>query len=106
VYADLPYTGAAPEWGTDDADRALAVNGQCGKAYQQLSGTHRLEVVHDIRLNDDEWAAKRAAVLCHASQLAALATDHGHYLRRPGPLQYERVWAVHARRPTPTAAAR
>ncbi|MDX6353706.1 MAG: hypothetical protein QOF98_609, partial [Streptomyces sp.] len=34
VYADLPYTGAAPEWGTDDADRALAANGQCGKAYQ------------------------------------------------------------------------
>jgi len=105
VYGDLPYTGAGPLWGTDDADKDLAVNTECGSAYQRLSGEYRLDVVHDIRLNDEEWAVKRAAVLAHASQLAALATDHGNYLRHPGPLQYERVWAAGPRQPATTAPA-
>jgi LmbE family N-acetylglucosaminyl deacetylase len=97
VYGDLPYTGAGALWGTDEADKDLAANEQCGRAYQELSGAYRLETVHDIRLGDEEWAVKRNAVLAHGSQLAALATEHGAFLSRPGPLCSERIWALHAR---------
>ncbi|MFE4646339.1 PIG-L family deacetylase, partial [Streptomyces sp. NPDC056730] len=41
-----------------------------------------------------QWAAKRAAVLCYASQLAPLAIDHDRVMARGGPLRAERVWAL------------
>ncbi|MEU9128136.1 PIG-L family deacetylase [Kitasatospora sp. NPDC048540] len=94
VYADLPYTGHLPEWGTDEADRALARSPMCGLAYQDLRLTHRTAVRHDLRLTDEQWAAKREAVLCHASQLAPLAADHGSLLARTGPLRAELVWSL------------
>ncbi|MCK8677799.1 hypothetical protein [Streptomyces lichenis] len=48
-------------------------------------------------LDDRQWAAKRAAVLCHGSQLAPLAADHGSLPARGGPLRAERVWRLAAR---------
>ncbi|MFJ1705252.1 PIG-L deacetylase family protein [Kitasatospora sp. NPDC088346] len=98
LYADLPYTGHLPEWATDEADRALARSPRCGLAYQDLLRTHRTTVRHDLRLDDEQWAAKREAVLCHASQLAPLAADHGSLLARGGPLRAELVWSLEVRR--------
>ncbi|WNO71422.1 PIG-L deacetylase family protein [Streptomyces sp. AM8-1-1] len=94
VYADLPYTGHLPEWGTDEADAALAVNTTYGPAYRELLDGHRTTVRHGLRLDDDQWARKRAAVLCHGSQHAALAGDHGGFLARTGPLSAELVWSL------------
>lgn len=45
-------------------------------------------------LSDEQWAAKREAVLCHASQLAALAPVHGAVLSRSGPLRAELIWSL------------
>jgi LmbE family N-acetylglucosaminyl deacetylase len=99
VYADLPYTGHLPERGTDGATAALARSAERGLAYQELAARHRTRVVHDIRLDAAEWAAKREAVLCYSSQIAPVAVDHGAFLRSPGPLQAELVWEVSGRRP-------
>ncbi|NEE46057.1 PIG-L family deacetylase, partial [Streptomyces sp. SID8455] len=76
-YADLPYTGHLPEWGTPEASGALAASQKWGTAYQELTRGHRVTVERELVLSDEQWAAKRAAVLSHASQLAALAPDHG-----------------------------
>ncbi|MEV5678361.1 MULTISPECIES: PIG-L deacetylase family protein [unclassified Streptomyces] len=94
VYADLPYTGHLPEWDTAQACEALAESEAYGLAYQELRRDHRLTVRHELRLDDDRWAAKREAVLCHASQLAALVPGHGDFLVRNGPLRTERIWSL------------
>ncbi|MFI1398284.1 PIG-L deacetylase family protein [Streptomyces sp. NPDC020681] len=94
VYADLPYTGHLPEWGTDRASAALAGSEKWGLAYQELLRDHRATVRHDLRLTDEQWAAKREAVLCHASQHAMLAADHGSFLARTGPLRAELIWSL------------
>ncbi|MFJ6694709.1 PIG-L deacetylase family protein [Streptomyces sp. NPDC091272] len=99
VYADLPYTGHLPEWGTDAASKALARSPMCGLAYQDLLRTHRTAVRHQLVLDDDRWAAKRAAVQCYGSQLAPLAADHGNFLARGGPLRAELVWSLEPRTP-------
>ncbi|MFE6732366.1 PIG-L deacetylase family protein [Streptomyces californicus] len=97
VYADLPYTGHLPEWGTPGASGALAASEKWGTAYQRLDRTHRLTVRHELTLSDEQWAAKREAVLCHASQLAALAPAHGAFLDREGPLRTELIWSAEPR---------
>lgn len=97
VYADLPYTGHLPEWGTPGAGAALAASQKWGTAYQELIRHHRVTVRHALLLTDEQWAAKRAAVLCHASQLAALAPDHGVFLARTGPLRAELIWSLEPR---------
>ncbi|MFD7317856.1 PIG-L deacetylase family protein [Streptomyces sp. NPDC056641] len=94
VYADLPYTGHLKEWGSADTDAALAVNEDFGRAYQDIASRYRTRTVHDLTLSDQQWAAKRAAVLCYASQLAPLAIDHDRVMARGGPLRAERVWAL------------
>ncbi|MFZ4277613.1 PIG-L family deacetylase [Streptomyces arboris] len=94
VYADLPYTGHLPEWGTPEASGALAASQKWGTAYQELTRRHRVTVRHELVLSDEQWAAKRAAVLSHASQLAALAPDHGTFLARTGPLRAELIWSL------------
>ncbi|WP_326700959.1 PIG-L family deacetylase [Streptomyces sp. NBC_01754] len=107
VYADLPYTGHLPEWGEPGASEALARSSMCGLAYQDLLTTHRTTVRHTLALDDEQWAAKRAAVLCHGSQLAPIATDHGGFLARTGPLRAELIWSLEARdtaRPAPEPA--
>ncbi|MEU2790456.1 PIG-L family deacetylase [Streptomyces sp. NPDC007100] len=98
LYADLPYTGHLPEWGTPDADRALGGNPAYGPAYQDLLARYALGVAHDLVLTDEQWARKREAVLCYGSQLAPLAADHGSLLARGGPLRAERVWSPARRR--------
>ncbi|MFD4985316.1 PIG-L deacetylase family protein [Streptomyces sp. NPDC058374] len=102
VYADLPYTGHLPEWATDGASAALAASQKWGLAYQELTRHHHCAVAHDLRLDDEEWAAKRAAVLCHGSQLAPLASDHGNLVARSGPLRAELAWSLTGR-PAPGA---
>ncbi|MGW7412179.1 PIG-L deacetylase family protein [Streptomyces sp. NPDC054863] len=103
VYADLPYTGHLPEWGTDVASKALAQSSMCGLAYQELLRTHRTTALHHLVLSDDRWAAKREAVQCYGSQLAPLAADHGNFLARTGPLRAELVWSLEPRTsPEPT----
>lgn len=97
VYADLPYTGHLPEWGTEAASDALAQSPMCGLAYQDLLRTHRTTVSHRLDLSDDQWAAKREAVQCYGSQLAPLAADHGNFLARTGPLRAELVWSLEPR---------
>ncbi|WP_228989136.1 PIG-L deacetylase family protein [Streptomyces sp. DH8] len=97
VYADLPYTGHLPEWGAPGASAALAASEKWGTAYQRLNRTHRLTVRHELTLTDEQWAAKREAVLCHASQLAGLAPAHGAFLDRHGPLRTELIWALEPR---------
>ncbi|MEV5509714.1 PIG-L deacetylase family protein [Streptomyces orinoci] len=92
VYADLPYSGALAEWGTDGAEAALARAEVHGRAYRDLRAGYGLRPVHNIRLDREEWAVKRAAVLCHGSQLAALAVKHRAFLRYPGPLESELIW--------------
>ncbi|MFI5617158.1 PIG-L deacetylase family protein [Streptomyces sp. NPDC051567] len=94
VYADLPYTGHLPEWGSDKASEALAKSPMCGLAYQELLTGHRTTVRHALVLTDDQWEAKREAVLCYASQLAPLAPDHGTFLARTGPLRAELIWSL------------
>lgn len=94
LYADLPYTGHLAEWGSAAADHALGRSHLYGLAYQDMTRGHDLRVEHDLTLTDDQWALKRAAVLCYGSQLAPLAADHGMLLARGGPLRAERVWAV------------
>ncbi|MDH6132071.1 LmbE family N-acetylglucosaminyl deacetylase [Kitasatospora sp. MAA4] len=91
VYADLPYTdlpytghpytGHLPQWAGDQACPDLLLR-------------YRTTVRHDLRLTDEQWARKRAAVLCHGSQLAPLAADHGSVLARGGPLCGELVWSL------------
>ncbi|MFH8346561.1 PIG-L deacetylase family protein [Streptomyces sp. NPDC018045] len=103
LYADLPYTGHLPEWGAPDTDRALGGSKAYGVAYQDLLTCYRLDLAHDLVLTDAEWARKREAVLCYASQLAPLAADHGSLLARGGPLRAERVWSP-VRRPQPAGA--
>lgn len=114
VYADLPYTGHLPQWGTPEASDALARSPMCGLAYQDLLREYRTTVRHTLRLDDEQWAAKRAAVLCYASQLAPVAADHGGFLARFGPLHAELVWSIepahasrsdHASDPAHTAEA-
>ncbi|MET9604999.1 PIG-L family deacetylase [Streptomyces sp. NPDC006512] len=94
VYADLPYTGHLPEWGSDGASAALARSPRCGLAYQELLTSHRTNVRHALVLTDEQWRAKHEAVLCYASQLAALVPDHGTFLARTGPLRAEVVWEL------------
>ncbi|MFE7128573.1 PIG-L deacetylase family protein [Streptomyces sp. NPDC057617] len=94
VYADLPYTGHLPEWGTPGTEAGLAKDEDYGPAYRDLDSRFRLRVAHELTLSDEQWAAKRAAVQCYASQLAPLAVDHGSMLARGGPLRAERVWAL------------
>ncbi|MEV0418730.1 PIG-L deacetylase family protein [Streptosporangium canum] len=90
VYADLPYAAAVREWGTASADQALA-----GKPpVRALAERRRIRPELRIRLEGDEWTAKRRAVLAYASQIAPLACDYGEFLAMPGPLQHELVWAV------------
>ncbi|MET9601878.1 PIG-L family deacetylase [Streptomyces sp. NPDC006459] len=101
VYADLPYTGAVRRWGTDAAPDRLARDPQYGGALREMASRYRMRVAYDVRLDDAEWAAKRAAVLCHASQLAPVAVGHGPFLRRPGPLRAELVWELEPRPDTP-----
>ncbi|WP_030671765.1 PIG-L deacetylase family protein [Streptomyces rimosus] len=103
LYADLPYTGHLPEWGTPDTDRALGDDPTYGLSYQDLLTRYDLDVAHDLVLDDAEWARKREAVLCYGSQLAPLAADHGSVLARRGPLRAERVWST-VRRPQPAGA--
>ncbi|MFF3753120.1 PIG-L deacetylase family protein [Streptomyces sp. NPDC002018] len=98
VYADLPYTGHLPEWGTPGTEAALAKHVDFGVAYQDLDSRFALRVAYELNLSDERWAAKRAAVQCYASQLAPLAVDHGSVLARGGPLRAERVWALEERR--------
>ncbi|MFE7116266.1 PIG-L family deacetylase [Streptomyces sp. NPDC057654] len=93
VYADLPYSGAADEWGTEEASAALERSDR-GSAYRALASRHHLEVVQDVHLTEEEWLAKREAVLCYTSQLAPVAVDHKAFLRHPGPLQSELVWEL------------
>ncbi|MEU0126643.1 MULTISPECIES: PIG-L family deacetylase [unclassified Streptomyces] len=97
VYADLPYTGHLPEWGEPEASDALTRSPRCGLAYQELLTSYRTTVRHAVTLDDRQWAAKRAAVLCHGSQLAPLAADHGGFLARTGPLRAELIWSLEAR---------
>ncbi|MEV7681388.1 PIG-L family deacetylase [Streptomyces sp. NPDC088341] len=97
VYADLPYTGHLPEWGTPGTEAALAKDVDYGVAYQDLDSRFGLRVAYELNLSDEQWAAKRAAVQCYASQLAPLAVDHGSVLARGGPLRAERVWALEER---------
>ncbi|MCW5252532.1 PIG-L family deacetylase [Streptomyces sp. SHP 1-2] len=99
IYADLPYTGHLPEWGTPAASDALARSSRCGLAYQDLLTTHRTTVRHALTLDDAQWAAKRAAVLCHGSQLAPVAEEHGGFLARTGPLRAELIWSLEATAP-------
>jgi LmbE family N-acetylglucosaminyl deacetylase len=94
VYADLPYTGHLPEWGTDRASEALAQSPMCGLAYQDLLRTHRTAVHHHLVPDDTQWAAKRSAAQCYGSQLAPVAADHGNFLSRTGPLRAELVWSL------------
>ncbi|WP_405606944.1 PIG-L deacetylase family protein [Streptomyces sp. NBC_01508] len=93
-YADLPYTGHLDEWGSAGADDALGRSHQYGLAYQDMASRHDLRLEHELTLTDEQWALKRAAVLCYGSQLAALTIDHGMVMARNGPLRAERVWAV------------
>ncbi|WP_051806950.1 PIG-L family deacetylase [Streptomyces sp. NRRL F-2664] len=101
VYADLPYTGAVRRWGTDAAVERLTVDPAYGGALRETAARHRMRVAYDVRLDDAEWAAKRAAIVCHGSQLAAVAVGHGPFLRRPGPLQAELVWELEHSADTP-----
>ncbi|MEV6425217.1 PIG-L family deacetylase [Streptomyces sp. NPDC051662] len=94
VYADLPYTGHLKEWGGPETDAALVGDEHFGSAYRYLASRYRTRAVHDLTLSDEQWAAKRAVVLCYASQLAPLAIDHGTVMARGGPLRAERVWAL------------
>ncbi|NJQ15865.1 PIG-L deacetylase family protein [Streptomyces bohaiensis] len=94
VYADLPYTGHLPGWGGERTDEALAASETWGEAFRELRGRFRTEVAHAARLDPAAWARKRAAVLCHGSQLAPLALDHGAFLAADGPLTAERVWSL------------
>ncbi|MFF1957416.1 PIG-L deacetylase family protein [Streptomyces sp. NPDC058220] len=94
VYADLPYTGHLPEWGTPGTEAGLAGSLDYGPAYRDLAGRYRTRVAYDLTLSDAQWADKRAAVLCYASQLAPLAVDHGSLLARGGPLRAERAWSL------------
>ncbi|MFD7668906.1 PIG-L deacetylase family protein [Streptomyces sp. NPDC059788] len=103
LYADLPYTGHLPEWGTPDTDRALGGDETYGLAYQDLLTRYRLDLAHDLVLDDAQWARKRETVVCYGSQLAPLAIDHGSLLARGGPLRAERVWSP-TRRPRPAGA--
>ncbi|MFF5565474.1 PIG-L deacetylase family protein [Streptomyces sp. NPDC012623] len=97
VYADLPYTGHLPQWGTADTDTALLADEDFGVSYRKITAHYRTRIAHDVVLTDRQWAAKRAAVLCYASQLAPLAVDHGSLVARDGPLRAERVWELAAR---------
>ncbi|WP_053713947.1 PIG-L family deacetylase [Streptomyces sp. XY413] len=94
VYADLPYTGAVRRWGTDAAVERLTSDPAYGGALRETAARYRMRVAYDVRLDDTEWAAKRAAVVCHSSQLAPVAVGHGPFLRKPGPLQAELVWEL------------
>ncbi|MFE4367555.1 PIG-L deacetylase family protein [Streptomyces sp. NPDC056835] len=94
VYADLPYTGHLKEWGSAETDTALAGDEHYGVAYREIASRYRIRTVHDLALSDEQWAAKRAVVLCYASQLAPLAIDHGSVMARGGPLRAERVWSL------------
>ncbi|GAA2910888.1 PIG-L family deacetylase [Streptosporangium fragile] len=90
IYADLPYASALREWGGPSAEEALAAGAQA----RALAGRYRLRPESRLRLQGSEWALKRRAVLCYASQLAPLACEYGEFLAVPGPLQYELVWAA------------
>lgn len=94
VYADLPYTGHLPEWGLPGASEALAGSPECGLAYQDLLRGYRTTVRDALTLDDRQWAAKRAAVLCYGSQLAPVSVDHGPFLSRSGPLSCELTWSL------------
>ncbi|WP_440099531.1 PIG-L deacetylase family protein [Streptosporangium sp. H16] len=90
AYADLPYAAAVREWGSSAAGPALADR----PPVRALAGRHRLEAKTWPRLEGEEWALKRRAVLAYASQIAPLACDHGEFLAMPGPLQHELVWVL------------
>ncbi|MFI1865259.1 PIG-L deacetylase family protein [Streptomyces jumonjinensis] len=94
VYADLPYTGHLPEWHTDTACAALAENPVVGPAYQGLLRDYRAGIQQRLTLTDEQWTAKRMAVQCYGSQLAALAVGHGRFLARTGPLSTELIWSL------------
>ncbi|MFE6778103.1 PIG-L family deacetylase [Streptomyces sp. NPDC057702] len=97
IYADLPYTGHTPGWHTDGAEAALAAEPERGESYRDLAERFRLSPRWEVRLDDEQWAAKRLAVQCYGSQLAPLGVGHGLFLSRTGPLRTERVWALEPR---------
>ncbi|MEV7007993.1 PIG-L family deacetylase [Streptosporangium sp. NPDC051022] len=90
VYADLPYASVVREWGGDSAAEVLAAR----PPVRALAERCRIRPEVRIRLQEEEWALKRRAVLAYASQLAPIACDYGEFAALPGPLQHELVWVV------------
>lgn len=101
LYADLPYAGAVPGWGTGEGAAALARDPVAGQALRNFALENDLRVVRELAVSDARWFAKRNAVLCYASQLSMVAAmdelaGAGPLLGPNGPLHHELVWQVAA----------
>ncbi|MER0243789.1 PIG-L family deacetylase [Streptomyces sp. HSW2009] len=94
IYADQPYTGHSAGWHTDDAEAVLAAEEERGASFRSLTDRYRLTRRYEVKLDDDQWSAKRLAVQCYGSQLATLGVGHGPFMAWRGPLRTERVWSL------------
>jgi LmbE family N-acetylglucosaminyl deacetylase len=87
LYGDAPYQSYAT--GRLDVEGPLA-----DPASAALADRFRLEPVRDLRLTDEQMAAKLALVRLYASQLAPLAQTYHALTHRTGPLSRERSWRL------------
>jgi LmbE family N-acetylglucosaminyl deacetylase len=93
LYADLPYAAAAGNWG-DTSFGTIDPTGHLFGSLRSVVDRYWLSVPQPLNIPIPLWAKKREAVLCHASQLVALAGGYPGFTACPGPLQHELLWRV------------
>jgi LmbE family N-acetylglucosaminyl deacetylase len=93
LFADLPYASWAPDWGTAEFG-SLDEFGDVFGGMRPLLDTHWLSAASATHLSVAQWAAKKAAIACHSSQIEPISRTWPNFAADQGPLMQELLWSV------------